>query len=112
MPAVKILSVKYFCIYILIQLLYFRPNGMTYTDERFSSRWKERRARFLGCIENTKLIAERTKQRQENARIERLKKERAEMEKYRRRFDYLDHFITACFYPSNFPLDKKRIVSL
>uniref|UniRef100_A0A158Q7N9 BZIP domain-containing protein n=1 Tax=Elaeophora elaphi TaxID=1147741 RepID=A0A158Q7N9_9BILA len=62
------------------------PNGMTYTDERFSSRWKERRARFLGCIENTKLIAERTKQRQENARIERLKKERAEMEKYRRRY--------------------------
>ncbi|CAG9537505.1 unnamed protein product [Cercopithifilaria johnstoni] len=61
-------------------------NGMTYNDERFSSRWKERRARFLGCIENTKLIAERTKQRQENARVERLKKERAEMEKYRRRY--------------------------
>uniref|UniRef100_A0A1I7VM34 Uncharacterized protein n=1 Tax=Loa loa TaxID=7209 RepID=A0A1I7VM34_LOALO len=62
------------------------PNDMTYADERFSARWKERRARFLGCIENTKLIAERTKQRQENARIERLKKERAEMEKYRRRY--------------------------
>ncbi|KAK6101361.1 hypothetical protein QQG55_4285 [Brugia pahangi] len=62
------------------------PNDMTYVDERFSARWKERRARFLGCIENTKLIAERTKQRQENARIERLKKERTEMEKYRRRY--------------------------
>uniref|UniRef100_A0A915PKI5 Uncharacterized protein n=1 Tax=Setaria digitata TaxID=48799 RepID=A0A915PKI5_9BILA len=62
------------------------PSGMTYADERLSERWKERRARFLGCIENTKLIAERTKQRQENARMERLKKERAEMEKYRRRY--------------------------
>lgn len=70
---------------------------MTYTDERFSSRWKERRARFLGCIENTKLIAERTKQRQENARIERLKKERAEMEKYRRRFDFAPFFSIILF---------------
>ncbi|VDN07141.1 unnamed protein product [Thelazia callipaeda] len=61
-------------------------SGMTYDDERLSARWKERRARFLGCIENTKLIAERTKQRQEYARKERLKKERAEMEKYRRRY--------------------------
>lgn len=59
---------------------------MTCEDERMSARWKERRARFLGCIENTKLIAERTKVRQENARRERLKKERAEMEKYRRRY--------------------------
>lgn len=71
---------------------------MTYADERFSARWKERRARFLGCIENTKLIAERTKQRQENARIERLKKERAEMEKYRRRlFDFLIVFSLLTF---------------
>ncbi|MCP9259090.1 hypothetical protein DINM_002063 [Dirofilaria immitis] len=50
------------------------PNGITYTDERFSARRKERRA------------PERTKERQENAQIERLKKERAEMQKYRRRY--------------------------
>lgn len=65
---------------------------MTCEDERMSARWKERRARFLGCIENTKLIAERTKLRQENARRERLKKERAEMEKYRRRLDIFETF--------------------
>lgn len=70
----------------LAWLFYFRPNGMTHADERFSARWKERCARFLGCIESAKLIAGRTKQRQEKAQIERLKKERAEMEKYRQRF--------------------------
>ncbi|OZC05322.1 hypothetical protein X798_07758 [Onchocerca flexuosa] len=62
------------------------PNDMTHADERFSARWKERCARFLGCIESAKLIAGRTKQRQEKAQIERLKKERAEMEKYRQRY--------------------------
>ncbi|VDN25319.1 unnamed protein product [Gongylonema pulchrum] len=70
-------------------------NVMTCGDERMSERWKERRARFLGCIENTKLIAERTKKRQQNARRERLVKERAEMEKYRRR---LSTFLIAFFF--------------
>lgn len=83
---------------------------MTYTDERLSARWKERRARFLGCIENTKLIAERTKQRQESARIERLKKERAEMEKYRQRLSsFFRSFFVVCLYSNHLPSVEKKV---
>lgn len=71
---------------------------MTCDDERLSARWEERRARFLGCIENTKMIAKRTKLRQEVARQELVKRERAEMEKYRRRWFtfYIKPLLEAC----------------
>lgn len=59
---------------------------MTYEDERLTERYKERRARFFGSIENAKAIAERAKVRQEAARAKQVEKERIEMEKCRKRY--------------------------
>ncbi|VDK25369.1 unnamed protein product [Anisakis simplex] len=60
---------------------------MTCDGDTMSAASLELRSRFTGSIEKMKIISERAKKRQENARPAIIKREREDQQKYHRRYE-------------------------